>query len=190
MARRRDKTATARRDIEDAFIEHWGEIAALWGVNKSVGRVQALLYLSEQPLEIPAVTERLQISHGNASTSIRELIGWGVVRRVHKPGERQAYFEAESDPWTWFHTTIRERRRREVAPVFERLSEIADTANQAARAARANERAELAELHRRINTFAEFSEEFIRLIDLFLVLGAGRFSKVLRAASKLAPKPK
>jgi DNA-binding transcriptional regulator GbsR (MarR family) len=78
-----DHDDNTRREIEDRFIEVWGEISALWGVNKSVGRIQALLYLAAEPLDIEFIGQRLQISHGNTSTSIRDLLGWGVIRRVH-----------------------------------------------------------------------------------------------------------
>jgi HTH-type transcriptional regulator, glycine betaine synthesis regulator len=181
-------THETRREVEDRFIEVWGDIAALWGVNKSVGRVQALLYLSPEPLDIEAIGERLQISHGNCSTSVRDLLAWGVIRRVHKPGDRRTYFEAEQDPWTWFHTTIRERRRREVVPVMERLHAAAGFAEGAAKAARGPERKQLEQLQGRIERFALFNHEFVELIDAFLAVGHGRLAKVLRTAARLVPR--
>lgn len=182
------ETDNPRREVEDRFIEVWGEISALWGVNKSVGRVQALLYLAAEPLDIEAIGARLQISHGNTSTSIRDLMGWGVVRRVHKPGDRRTYFEAELDPWTWFHTTIRERRRREVVPVMERLHAAAGFAEGASKAAKGPEKKEFAELHARIQRFASFAHEFVDLIDAFLALGHGRMGKFFRGLARLLPR--
>lgn len=180
-----NETELAQREVEDRFIEVWGEISALWGVNKSVGRVQALLYLSAEPLDIEAIGGRLQISHGNTSTSIRDLMGWGVVRRVHRAGDRRTYFEAEQDPWTWFHTTIRERRRREVVPVMERLHAAAGFAEGVAKAARGPEKKQMQELQGRIDRFAKFAGEFVDLIDSFLALGHGRMGKFFRGVAKL-----
>jgi len=176
------------REVQDRFIEVWSEISQLWGVNKSVGRVQALLYLSPEPLDIDSIAERLQISHGNTSTSIRDLIAWGVVRRVTRPGDRKTFFEAEQDPWTWFHTTIRERRRREVVPVMERLHEAAGFAEGAGKGAKGAERKRLEEAHDKIEKFADFAHEFVDLIDVFLAIGHGRMAKVFRTAAKLIPK--
>ena len=107
-----DRPATALTEVEDRFISLWGDISALWGVNRSVGRIHALLFLSRQPLDMETITERLQISHGNCSTSIRDLLAWNSIRRVHVSGERRVLYESEQDPWTWFHACIRERRRR------------------------------------------------------------------------------
>lgn len=175
-------------EVEDRFIEVWGEISALWGVNKSVGRVQALLYLAAEPMDIDSIAERLQISHGNASTSIRDLLAWGVIRRVHKTGDRKNFFEAEQDPWTWFHTTIRERRRREVVPVMERLHEAAGFAEGAAKGTKGAERKQLDELQQRISRFAGFAHEFVDLIDAFLGMGHGKMAKAFRMLAKLMPK--
>jgi len=182
--------ADTRREVEDRFIEVWGEISALWGVNKSVGRVQAFLYLSAEPQDIETIGARLQISHGNTSTSIRDLMGWGVVSRVHKPGDRKQYFEAEQDPWTWFHTTIRERRRREVVPVMERLHAAAGFAEGITRAAKGPEKKELADLHARMQRFDRFAHEFVDLIDAFLALGHGRMGKFFRGLARLLPRGK
>jgi DNA-binding transcriptional regulator GbsR (MarR family) len=177
-----------RHEVEDRFIEVWGEISALWGVNKSVGRVQVLLYLAAEPMDIDSIAARLQISHGNASTSIRDLMAWGVIRRVHKAGDRKTFFEAEQDPWTWFHTTIRERRRREVVPVMERLHEAAGFAEGAAKGTKGGERKELEDLQQRITRFAGFAHEFVDLIDAFLAMGHGRMAKAFRMLAKLMPK--
>lgn len=177
-----------QREVEDRFIEAWSEISQLWGVNKSVGRVHSLLYLGTEAQDIDSIADRLQISHGNASTSIRDLMAWGVVRRVTKPGDRKTYFEAEQDPWTWFHTTIRERRRREVVPVMERLHEAAGFAEGASKGAKGAEREKLVETHDKIEKFADFAHEFVDLIDVFLAIGHGRMAKVFRTASKLFPK--
>ena len=183
-----DEERNPHREVEDRFIEVWSDISQLWGVNKSVGRVHALLYLLPDALDIDSIAERLQISHGNASTSIRDLMAWGVVRRVTKPGDRKTFFEAEKDPWTWFHTTIRERRRREVVPVMERLHEAAGFAEGASKGAKGAERKELEELHGKIEQFADFAHEFVDLIDVFLAVGHGRMAKVFRTAAKLMPK--
>ena len=177
-----------QREVEDRFIEVWSDISQLWGVNKSVGRVHALLYLTSDPLDIDTIAERLQISHGNASTSIRDLMAWGVVRRVTHPGDRKTYFEAEQDPWTWFHTTILERRRREVVPVMERLHEAAGFAEGAGKGAKGKQREQLMETHDKIEKFADFAHEFVDLIDVFLAMGHGRMAKVFRTAAKLFPK--
>lgn len=181
-------TSENTRSIEDRFIEAWGDISALWGVNRTIGRIQALLYLAENPLDMETVTKRLAISHGNCSTSIRDLLAWGVIRKVHLPGERRVKYEAEQDPWTWFHTCIRERRRREVVPVMQTLADIEHLAQRASKESTQADRAELKRLHGQIQKFERFSTEFVDLIDAFLAIGAGPLGKTLWLSAKLVPK--
>ena len=188
-----DKPATALTEVEDRFISLWGDISALWGVNRSVGRIHAYLFLSRQPLDMETITERLQISHGNCSTSIRDLLAWNSIRRVHVPGERRVLYESEQDPWTWFHACIRERRRREVVPVIDQLHEISDHAKTTADVADAKRSADAKDLkqaHERIARVTTFMDEFKDLIDAFLAVGAGPMGKALRLAAKVLPKGK
>lgn len=173
------------QSLEDRFIENWGDISALWGVSKSIGRIHALLFVVQQPLSMEEVAQRLQISHGNASTSIRDLLAWGVIHKSHKPGERKTYYEAEQDPWTWFHTCIRERRRREVLPVFDRLGEVRKDARDLAAA---HDDPDVNHANERIETFTNFMDEFLALIDAFLAMGHGPLGKAMLTMAKLMPK--
>jgi len=70
--------------------------------------------------------ERLQISRGNASMSLRALLDWGIVQRTHKRGDRKEYFGAEQDVWSLFRAIVRERMKREIDPLLASLFEIRD----------------------------------------------------------------
>ena len=57
--------------------------------------------------------------------NLRELLAWGVVHKVHRPGERRELFRAETDVWTLFRQILSERKRRELDPslsVLDRTS--------------------------------------------------------------------
>ena len=187
----KEAKAAALHEVEDRFISHWGEISALWGVNRSVGRIHALLFLSREPLDMETITNRLQISHGNCSTSIRDLLAWNSIRRVHVSGERRVLYESEQDPWTWFHSCIRERRRREVVPVTDALHEITEHARLTADGAHAAGSAEAKDLkgsYDKIARFTKFMDEFKDLIDAFLAVGPGPLGKALRTVARFVPK--
>ncbi|MEE9312357.1 MAG: MarR family transcriptional regulator [Planctomycetota bacterium] len=177
-------------EVENKFIENWGDISGLWGVNRTIGRIQALLFLSSQPLDMENIGQRLQISHGNASGSIRDLLAWGVIRKVHVAGERRTLYEAEQDPWTWFHTCIRERRRREVVPVLESMTDTQEAARNATKSAKGADKKEMQQTQDRIEKFTKFTEEFVGLMDSFLAVGSGPMGKALRTVAKLMPKGK
>jgi DNA-binding transcriptional regulator GbsR (MarR family) len=105
------------------FILHWGEMSSRWGINRSMAQIHALLYLSGRPLNAEEITERLSVSRSNVSTSLRELQAWGIVRVVHEIGDRRDYFQAEADAWEMFMTILDQRKRREIDPTVEMLSQ-------------------------------------------------------------------
>ena len=109
-----------------AFILHWGEMGTQWGVNRSVSQIHALLYLSDRPLTAEAISETLGHARSNVSTAMRELQGYGIVRRVHVEGDRRDHFVAETDLWEMLMRIVAERKRREVDPTIVMLAELAE----------------------------------------------------------------
>ena len=61
------------------------------------------------------------MSRSNVSTSLRELITWGVVKRVHIIGDRRDRFEALKDVMETFRVIMAERKRREMDPTIALL---------------------------------------------------------------------
>src|SRR6185437_4303642 len=72
------------------FVLHWGDMGGQWGVNRSVSQIHALLYLAEKPLTAEDIAETLAIARSNVSNSLKELQGWGLVRRVPVMCDRRA----------------------------------------------------------------------------------------------------
>jgi DNA-binding transcriptional regulator GbsR (MarR family) len=124
---------------EDAvrqFVEHWGMMARSWGINPSMGELFALLYISGSLWTADALKERLDVSRGNVSMNLRELMAWGVVHKVHRPGERREFYRAETDVWTLFRRILSERKRRELDPtlvVLERTVALLESTSAADR---------------------------------------------------------
>jgi HTH-type transcriptional regulator, glycine betaine synthesis regulator len=111
----------ALRKVQDDFIRKWGEMGAIWGINRTMAEIHALLYITGVPLCTDDVMDRLHISRGNASMSLRALVDWGIIRRMHRRGERREYFESLSDVWEMFSIIAAERKRREMDPVLETI---------------------------------------------------------------------
>ncbi|MFZ4575473.1 MAG: GbsR/MarR family transcriptional regulator [Phycisphaerales bacterium] len=116
----------ALREAQDRFIAVWGQMGSAWGISRTMAEVHALLYITGQPQCTDEVMERLQISRGNASMSLRALQDWGIVVRAHKRGDRKEYYAAEQDVWALFRAIVRERIKREVDPMLASLYEIRD----------------------------------------------------------------
>ena len=102
----------------EQFIESWGSLGVLWGINRSMARIHAFLLTSEDPMDLDAIAESLQISKGNASMCLKELRSWGVAHRVPKPGDRRDHYETEPDVWRMLFRIMQERKRREFDPAL------------------------------------------------------------------------
>jgi len=105
-------------ESREEFISQWGAIGTSWGINRTVAKIHALLMTSQELLSTDEVMDCLSISRGNANTSLRELVSWGLIRPVVKPGERKEFFEAEKDIYKMACIIARERKRREIEPAM------------------------------------------------------------------------
>ncbi len=109
------------RNVQDDFIRKWGEMGQTWGINRTMAEIHAFLFITGMPQCTDDVMERLNISRGNASMSLRALCDWGIIRRMHRRGERREYFESLTDVWEMFSIIAAERKRREMDPVLETI---------------------------------------------------------------------
>jgi DNA-binding transcriptional regulator GbsR (MarR family) len=107
-----------------AFILHWGEMGSQWGVNRSVSQVHALLYLSDRPLHAEEICEALGLARSNVSNGLKELQGYGIVKRTHVLGDRRDHFVAEADLWDMLMKITSERKKREIDPTILVLSDL------------------------------------------------------------------
>lgn len=106
------------------FIQTWGTAGSKWGINRTMAQVHALLMISADPLSTEEIMEELNISRGNANMNLRDLIDWGLIEKVHKPGERKEFFWAEKDVWKVTKQVAKERKRRELEPVLKVLDQL------------------------------------------------------------------
>ncbi len=97
-----------------AVAEQVGALMELWGFRRQLGRIWAVLFLSERPLAAPELCDRLGISTGLLSMSLAELRTWGVVRGVSVEGDRKEHYQAETNVWKLVAHVLRERERKAV----------------------------------------------------------------------------
>lgn len=168
--------AVTLREAEKRFVETWGQMGGAWGISRTMAEIHAILYLSSKPLSMDDLMSRLDISRGNASMSLRSLLDWGIVSRVHKRGDRKEYFQAEQDVWAMFRAIVRERVKREAEPLAAQLHEIRDLTRRSAKSARAAteaEKQELAEVNKRLESLINFFQ-MLQLLSERFVSPAGR----------------
>lgn len=111
---------TSLSTVQQKFILHWGEMGTRWGINRTVAQIHALLFISDSPLNAEDIVLALGVARSNVSNSLKELQGWGIVRRVHVLGDSRDHFESLKDVWEMFRVVMDERKKREFDPT-ERL---------------------------------------------------------------------
>src|SRR5437763_10477578 len=150
MKHHKAELAQRLEQIEDRFVELWGAMSSLWGISPTMARIHGLLYLSGAALSMDDIMARLAISRGNVSMNLSKLVEWGLVRRVHRRGDRREYYESLSDVWEMFTLVAAQRKRREIDPILNTLRACKERLSPEALGGGAT-RAETAERRRRVN---------------------------------------
>jgi len=115
------ETAVKLPPAIERFVLQWGDMGSTWGVNRSVSQIHALLYVAGRPLTAEEIAATLGIARSNVSTSLRELMGWDLIRRVPVKGDRREHFEAEGDIWEIVSRIAAGRKAREFDPAIAAL---------------------------------------------------------------------
>lgn len=174
------EAAVLLREAQDRFIASWGRMGSAWGISRTMAEVHALLYVTGEPMNTDEIMDRLAISRGNVSMSVRALLDWGVIQRVHKRGDRKDYFHAEQDVWAMLRAIARERIKREVDPLLQSLSEIRELTPETTKATPED----IAGLNQRLDAVQECFELLSVLSQKF----AGPTGTGLQMAAKLLAK--
>src|SRR5438105_10424158 len=142
-------------EVEDQFVELWNNMASLWGISPTMARIHGLLYICGAALSMDDIMARLAISRGNVSMNLSKLVEWGLVRRVHRRGDRREYYESLSDVWEMFTLVAAQRKRREIDPILTTLRRCRQALSPEALGGHADEPA-AQEHFRRVNDLLKF----------------------------------
>jgi DNA-binding transcriptional regulator GbsR (MarR family) len=127
-------------DLDGGTLNAWevlvvnavGSVIEFWGFKRNQGRVWALLYLRDEAMSAGQLRETLGLSKGAVSMIVREIEGWGVIRRQRMPDSGAWHFAAEVDLLKMIGHVFRERevalvrRVREDLGDAERLAKLSD----------------------------------------------------------------
>ena len=176
--------------LTQSFVLHFGEMGGRWGINRTVGQIYALLFVSDRPLHADDITEKLGVSRSNVSMGLRELQAWRLVRLEHRPGDRRDYFSAPREVWSIFRTLAEERQRREIDPTLSMLRAALLESPESAEERHAQQR--MREMYELIERVTEWFEEvrklspetLTRLMDL-----GGKVQKLLELKERMKLPP-
>jgi len=162
----------------ERFVVAWGDMGEVWGVNRSVSQIHALLYVSERPLSAEEVADRLKLARSNVSTSLRELLAWALIRRASVLGERREFYEAEADVFEMVRRIAAGRKTREIDPAIAALRQCLAAAEGDARVS--------GEVRRRFRIMLDFTEGVARSFDEVLQLPTPVLAKLIKMGGAVA----
>jgi DNA-binding transcriptional regulator GbsR (MarR family) len=176
--------------LSQAFVLHFGEMGSRWGINRTVGQIYALLFISARPLTADEITDRLGVSRSNVSMGLKELSSWRLVRLSHQPGDRRDFYTAPEDVWAIFKTLAEERQRREVDPTLSMLRDaLLDTPDSAEER---HAQARMREMHDLIEQLTDWFAEVRKLspatLEKLMALGTTA-TKLLDMKERLLGSP-
>jgi DNA-binding transcriptional regulator GbsR (MarR family) len=162
----------------ERFVVAWGEMGDVWGVNRSVSQIHALLYVSDRPLSAEEIADRLKLARSNVSTSLRELLAWSLIRRTSALGDRRDFYEAEADVFEMVRRIAAGRKAREIDPAIAALRQCLAAAEGDARVS--------PEVRRRFRTMLDFTEGVARSFDEVLQLPTPVLAKLIKMGGAVA----
>jgi DNA-binding transcriptional regulator GbsR (MarR family) len=172
--------------LVQSFVLHFGEMGSRWGINRTVGQIYALLYVSPKPLCADDIVEALGVSRSNVSMGLRELQAWNLVLLRHIPDDRRDHFTTPEDVWQILRVLAEERKKREVDPTLSVLRELLMLTPGSDEERHAQAR--MAEMHGLIERLTTWYDDVKRLeterMTALLALGA-RVTKFLDAKDKV-----
>jgi len=180
-SRERGTTPETRAKLlraQDQFVASWGRMGSVWGISRTMAEVHALLYITGEPMCTDQIMERLGVSRGNVSMSVRALLDWRVIDKVRVQGDRKEYYQAELDVWSMLRAIAHQRIKREVTPMIESLEEIAELTPRSEPEPSPDQ---MRELRERIDAVREGFELISTLADKF----AGPSGPGLQTAARL-----
>jgi DNA-binding transcriptional regulator GbsR (MarR family) len=183
----RDAAPDALRASEAAVSDAIGRLMQFWGFKRNMGRVWAVLYLSERPLTAQDLRERLQLSTGAVSMTVTELLRWGVVKKLWVQGERREHFAAEGNLWKMISRVLREREQAEIADTITAMEDALRAIDVHTRAADPEVRARALVQRERIGQLLELARLGRQLLDALVStarLDASALTRFLLGSSR------
>ncbi|MCR9256652.1 MAG: GbsR/MarR family transcriptional regulator [Alphaproteobacteria bacterium] len=177
--------------LQQEFVLHFGEMGSRWGINRTVGQIYALLFITDRPLNADDIVQALGVSRSNVSMGLKELQAWNLVQHRHLPDDRRDYFTTPEDLWEIVRILVEERKKREIDPTLSKLRSLEmqspDRPQDHYAHGRISELRELIELL--TGWYGDMKQlETDRLVQL-LTLGA-KIQKVVAATDKIVTLPR
>jgi DNA-binding transcriptional regulator GbsR (MarR family) len=128
--------------VHDSMLDGLGQLSDYFGFSKVIGQLYGTMLLSDKPLCLDDLVERLDISKASASMNMRTLENLGMVRQVWVRGSngRRKYYEAETDFLQIVSNVLSGREMRDVDRALVVMEENINRLTQAMETMNAEEK--------------------------------------------------
>ena len=120
-------TAPAPSDLTQLFAD----LASAFGLSRAAGQCLAAIWRAADTPSAEDLATGLGLSRSNVSVALKELRQAGLVQVSRKPGLRRDFFTADPNPWALLRAGLAERHRREIAPLVDRMTALAQSEDDA-----------------------------------------------------------
>ena len=107
--------------LEIEAIEMFINFLKIVGLQKSIGEIYGLLFVSAKPLSMDDIVNRLGISLGAASQGLKILRAVGAVKSVYSPRDRRDHFAADLELSKFATVFIKQELRPRVERALQRI---------------------------------------------------------------------
>lgn len=105
----------------DLVADTIGQLMEFWGFKRVLGRLWAVLFLSQRPLHAQDLAERLGLSAGAVNMGLHDLLDWGAIHRVSLRDSRKDYYQAEGNIWKLISRVLSERELHRLQSAMENM---------------------------------------------------------------------
>jgi HTH-type transcriptional regulator, glycine betaine synthesis regulator len=121
-----EKSAPSARltALEVEAIDMFINFLRIAGLQKSIGEIYGLLFVSPKPLAMDDIINRLDMSLGAASQGLKLLRSLGAVKAVYAPGARKDHFAADLEASKFATVFIKEELRPRLERALERIQHM------------------------------------------------------------------
>jgi HTH-type transcriptional regulator, glycine betaine synthesis regulator len=117
-------SSTSMSELEREAIDMFINFLRLIGLQKSVGEIYGLLFVSSRPLCMEEVMTRLNLSLGAASQGLKLLRSVGAVKAVYSPGDRRDHFAADLELSKFATVFIKEELQPRIERALQRIQNM------------------------------------------------------------------
>lgn len=121
---------SALSELEVESIELFISFFKLIGLQKSVGEIYGLLFVSPRALPMDEIIDRLGISLGAASQGLKVLRSVGAVKTVYTPGDRRDHYAADLELSKFATAFIKEELQPRLDRALERIGTMETLASE------------------------------------------------------------